>query len=46
MIIHRQLGSLECINIIREAYFRSTIKEFVNGNEKVLFVGEIGRAHV
>lgn len=39
MIIHRQLGSLECINIIREAYFRSTIKEFVNGNEKVLFVG-------
>lgn len=39
MIIHKRLGSLKCIDIIRKAYFRNTIREFINGNERVLFVG-------
>ncbi len=34
-----RLGSLKCIDIIRGAYFRNNIKRFINGNEKVLFVG-------
>ena len=34
-----RLGSLKCINIIREAYFKNTIKQFINGNERVLIVG-------
>lgn len=39
MIIQKRLGSLKCINIIREAYFRNTIRKFINGTERVLFVG-------
>lgn len=35
----KRLGSLKCIDIIREAYFRNTIKGLFSGNEKVLFVG-------
>lgn len=34
-----RLGSLECINIIREAYFKKTIKNFVNKNKKTLIIG-------
>lgn len=37
--MQERLGSLKCINIIREAYFRNTIRGFINGNERVLFVG-------
>lgn len=37
--MQKRLGSLECINIIREAYFKNTLKEFINDDEKVLFVG-------
>lgn len=37
--MQERLGSLKCIDIIRGAYFRNTIKRLINGNEKVLFVG-------
>ena len=37
--MQERFGSLKCIDIIREAYFKNTIKGLINGNEKVLFVG-------
>ncbi len=37
--MQERLGSLKCINIIRKVYFRNTIKGFIDGNEKALFVG-------
>ena len=36
--MQERLGSLKCIDIIRKAYFRSTISGFLNTNEKALFV--------
>lgn len=35
----KRLGSLECIYIIRDIYFKNTIERFIEQGEKCLFVG-------